>query len=120
MMEVKVVLGSVCLLILSNIFMNIAWYGHLSKLAEKPVYVAILVSWMIALFEYALMIPANRYAHEYLTVGQLKIIQEVITLTVFVPLSILLFGEKWNWDYLWAAICMVGAVFFVFRSKIFA
>ncbi len=120
MMEIKVVLGSVCLLILSNIFMNIAGYGQLSKRAEKPVYVAILVSWMIALFEYALMILANRYAHEYLTVGQLKIIQEVITLTVFVPLSILLFGEKWNWDYLWAAICMVGAVFFVFRSRIFA
>ncbi|MBR1923892.1 MAG: DMT family protein [Ruminobacter sp.] len=115
-----IVAGCVFLLVISNVFQNIAWYGHLSKLSDQPVYIAILVSWLIALIEYALMVPANRYAHDYFTVGQLKIMQEVITLTVFVPLSITLFGEKWNWDYLWAALCMVGAVFFAFRSKLFA
>ncbi len=120
LMEYKVVIGCISLLVLSNVFMNIAWYGHLSKLADKPVYIAVIVSWLIALIEYMLMVPANRYAHDYFTIGQLKIMQEVITLTVFVPLSILMFGEKWNWDYLWAALCMVGAIFFAFRSKIFA
>ena len=120
LMEYKVVIGCISLLVLSNVFMNIAWYGHLSKLADKPVYIAVIVSWLIALIEYMLMVPANRYAHDYFTIGQLKIMQEVITLTVFVPLSIPMFGEKWNWDYLWAALCMVGAVFFAFRSKIFA
>lgn len=108
------------LLVGSNIFMNFAWYGHLKTMAGKPVFYAILISWSLAFFEYCLMIPANRLASTYLTVGQMKIMQEAITLSVFIPISLLFFGEKWNWDYLWSAICIMGAIFFAFRSKIFA
>ncbi len=121
MLQLKVILGCVAMLILSNVFQNLAWYGHLNRLGGKPLWVVILVSWGIALFEYTLMVPANRYAYEFggLSVAQMKIIQEVITLSVFIPLSLMFFGEKWNWDYLLAALCMVGAVFFSFRAKIF-
>jgi uncharacterized protein (DUF486 family) len=104
------------LLVVSNVFMTIAWYGHLKNLADKPWIIAALVSWGIALFEYLVQVPANRIGHEVLNVGQLKIMQEVITLTVFVPFAALYLKEPLRMDYLWAALCMVGAVFFMFRQ----
>jgi len=104
------------LLSLSNIFMTFAWYGHLKNLADKPWIIAALVSWGIALFEYLLQVPANRIGHQSLNVGQLKIMQEVITLTVFVPFAAFYLKEPPRLDYLWAALCMVGAVFFMFRQ----
>ncbi len=110
----------IILLIFSNVFMNLAWYGHLQKMSNQPIFYAILVSWLIAFFEYCLMIPANRMAHDYFTIGQLKIMQEAITLSVFIPISIYFFKEKWTWDYLWASLCMIGAIFFCFRSKLFS
>jgi uncharacterized protein len=110
---------TVLLLIASNVFMSFAWYGHLKNQATAPWIVAALVSWGIALFEYLLMVPANRigYTQAGLTVAQLKIMQEVITLTVFVPFAVLYLKEPIKLDYLWAALCMVGAVYFVFRSN---
>jgi len=114
------VLKTVLLLIASNVFMTFAWYGHLKNLEHKPWLVAALVSWGIALFEYLLQVPANRIGHLQagLGVGQLKIIQEVITLAVFVPFSVYFLREKIKLDYLWAALCLCGAVFFVFRSEL--
>ena len=109
-------LQTILLLVASNIFMTMAWYGHLKNLATAPWYVAALVSWGIALFEYLLQVPANRIGHQLLNVGQLKIMQEVITLLVFVPFAVLYLKEPMKLDYLWAALCMVGAVYFVFRS----
>ena len=106
------------LLILSNIFMTFAWYGHLKNLADRPWIIAALVSWGIALFEYLLQVPANRVGHEVMNLGQLKILQEVITLTVFVPFAILYMKEKRTLDYLWSAVCLLGAVFFLFRGKL--
>ena len=105
------------LLVLSNVFMTFAWYGHLKSLAGKPWIVAALVSWGIALFEYLLQVPANRigYAGGY-TLAQLKIAQEVITLAVFVPFAVFYMHQPLKWDYLWAALCLVGAVYFIFRS----
>ncbi len=107
------------LLSCSNIFMTLAWYGHLKNLGNKPWIIAVLVSWGIALFEYLLQVPANRIGHRVMTLGQLKIIQEVVTLTVFVPFSVFYMKEKLTMDYFWAGICLMGAVFFIFRSKIF-
>ena len=107
---------TVLLLILSNVCMTFAWYGHLKNLATAPWYVAALVSWGIALFEYLLQVPANRIGHTQFSVGQLKIMQEVITLVVFVPFAVLYLREPLKLDYLWAALCMVGAVYFIFRS----
>lgn len=107
---------TVLLLALSNVFMTFAWYGHLKNLATAPWYVAALVSWGIALFEYLLQVPANRIGHTQFSVGQLKIMQEVITLCVFVPFAVLYLKEPMKLDYLWAALCMVGAVYFIFRS----
>lgn len=107
---------TVVLLLLSNLFMTIAWYGHLKNLSSKPIYVAILVSWSIALAEYCLQVPANRIGHRVLTLGQLKILQEVISLSVFVPFSILYMKENLSWNYLYAGLCIMGAVFFVFRG----
>lgn len=106
------------LLVLSNLFMTFAWYGHLKHLATSPWYVAALVSWVIALAEYLLQVPANRigYLDAGLTVAQLKIIQEVITLTVFVPFAVIFLNEPLRLDFVWAAMCMVGAVYFVFRG----
>ncbi|MFM7066789.1 MAG: DMT family protein [Gammaproteobacteria bacterium] len=104
------------LLVLSNIFMTIAWYGHLRGLAHRAWYVAALVSWGIALFEYLLQVPANRIGYTVLTLPQLKVLQEVITLAVFVPFAILFMGQSLKWDHLWAACCLVGAVYFVFRE----
>ena len=109
-------LQTVLLLAASNVFMTFAWYGHLKNLATAPWYVAALVSRGIALFEYLLQVPANRIGHQQFSVGQLKIMQEVITLTVFVPFAALYLREPLKLDYLWAALCMVGAVYFIFRS----
>ncbi len=106
------------LLIASNVFMTLAWYGHLKNLAASPWYVAALVSWGIALAEYLLQVPGNRIGYQQagLSVGQLKIMQEVITLSVFVPFAVFYLKEPLKLDYLWAALCMMGAVYFVFRS----
>lgn len=111
-----VVLQTVLLLILSNVFMTYAWYGHLKSLEHKPIYIAVLVSWGIALFEYIAQVPANRIGHTQLTVGQLKIIQEVITLSVFVPFSFFFMHEPLKLNYLWAGLCLCGAVYFVFKG----
>ena len=110
-----VILRTVLLLILSNVFMTFAWYAHLRNLSQKPWIVAALVSWGIALFEYLLQVPANRIGHAKLDLGQLKIIQEVVTLAVFVPFAALYMKEPVRLNYLWAALCMCGAVYFIFR-----
>jgi hypothetical protein len=111
-------LQAILLLAASNVFMTIAWYGHLRSLATSPWYVAALVSWGIALAEYLLQVPANRigYRDAGFSVGQLKILQEVITLSVFVPFAVFYLREPLKLDYLWAALCMVGAVYFIFRT----
>lgn len=115
MKEVYLTIGLLCC---SNIFMTFAWYGHLKNLSHKPWLIAALVSWGIAFFEYLLQVPANRIGHQVMGVGQLKILQEVITLSVFVPFSFLYMREKLSLDYLWAGFCLLGAVFFLFRTKI--
>jgi uncharacterized protein (DUF486 family) len=112
------VLFTVGLLSLSNVFMTFAWYAHLKELGQKPWIVAALVSWGIALFEYLLQVPGNRFGYRVMSVGQLKILQEVITLSVFVPLSLFYLKEPLKTDYLWAALCLLGAVYFVFRSRL--
>ena len=104
------------LLILSNLFMTFAWYGHLRNLADRPWWVAALISWGIALFEYLLQVPANRIGYTELSLAQLKILQEVVTLTVFAPFAIFYMQQPIKLDYLWAGFCMMGAVYFVFRS----
>lgn len=108
---------TISLLCCSNVFMTFAWYGHLKHLTHKPWIIAALVSWGIALFEYLLQVPANRVGHQVMNLGQLKILQEVITLSVFVPFSILYMKEKPTLDYLWAGLCLLAAVFFLFRRK---
>ena len=107
---------AVGLLVASNVFMTFAWYAHLKELSAKPWIVAALVSWGIALFEYLLQVPANRIGYTVLTLPQLKIIQEVITLAVFVPFAIFYMQQPLKLDYLWAALCMMGAVYFIFRQ----
>ena len=111
-------LQTIILLTLSNVFMTFAWYGHLKNLATSPWYVAALVSWGIALFEYLLQVPANRIGFQQagFSVGQLKIMQEVITLLVFVPFAMFYLDEPLKLDYLWAGLCLVGAVYFIFRN----
>jgi uncharacterized protein len=104
------------LLVASNIFMTFAWYAHLKNLAEKPWWIAALASWGIALFEYLLMVPANRIGYTELSLAQLKILQEAITLAVFVPFAILYMDQPVKLDYLWAALCIMGAVYFIFRG----
>ncbi len=104
------------LLVLTNIFMTFAWYGHLKNLNNKAWYIAALVSWSIALFEYLLQVPANRIGATSLSLPQLKILQEVITLSVFVPLVVLYMDQPLKLDYLWAGICLMGAVYFIFRT----
>ncbi|MFN9916269.1 MAG: DMT family protein [Pirellulaceae bacterium] len=111
-----VVVQTVLLLIISNVFMTIAWYAHLRDLASKPWYVAALISWAIAFFEYMVQVPANRIGHTELNLAQLKILQEVITLSVFVPFVILYMKQSLRLDVLWAALCMAAAVYFVFRG----
>ncbi len=115
-MNIHPVVQTVGLLVLSNVFMTFAWYGHLKGLSGKAWYVAAFISWGIALFEYLLQVPANRIGHTVLPVGQLKIIQEVITLAVFVPFAIFYMNEKLSWNYLAAGVCLLGAVFFIFRG----
>ena len=107
----------VLLLTCSNVFMTFAWYAHLKNLSDKPWYVAALVSWGIAFFEYLLQVPANRGGAEVLSLGQLKIMQEVITLAVFVPFAVMYMKQPLKLDYLWAACCIMGAVYFVFRGN---
>jgi len=104
------------LLIASNVFMTFAWYGHLKNLASSPWYIAALVSWGIALFEYLLQVPANRIGYTTLDLGQLKILQEVITLSVFVPFAVFYMDQPLKLDYLYAALCLLGAVYFIFRA----
>lgn len=111
-----VVAQSVILLMLSNVFMTFAWYAHLKELSAKPWYVAAMLSWGVALFEYLLQVPANRIGHTQLSVQQLKIMQEVIALSVFAPFAIFYLKEPLKLDYLWAALCMCGAAYFMFRS----
>jgi uncharacterized protein (DUF486 family) len=105
------------LLVASNVFMTFAWYAHLKDLRAKPWFVAALVSWGIAFFEYLLQVPANRIGHGALSLGQLKILQEAIALSVFVPFAVLYMKEPPTLDYLWASLCIAGAVYFVFRPK---
>ena len=107
------------LLICSNVFMTFAWYAHLKELNNKPWIIAALVSWGVALFEYLFQVPANRIGYTVLSIGQLKILQEVITLSVFVPFSLFYLREPLKLDYLWAGLCLLGAVYFMFRSKIY-
>jgi len=110
---------TIILLMTSNIFMTFAWYAHLKELGAKPWIIAALISWGIALFEYLFQVPANRIGYSVLTVGQLKMLQEIITLTVFVPFAFFYLKEPLKLDYIWAALCLIGAVYFVFRSKWF-
>ena len=105
------------LLLMSNLFMTFAWYGHLRTLGNRPWYVAAVVSWGIALFEYLLQVPANRIGYTALSLSQLKILQEAITLVVFVPFAVLYMRQPIKLDYLWAGLCLLGAVYFVFRSS---
>ena len=109
---------TVGLLVLSNSFMTFAWYGHLKLFTTKPLLLVIVLSWSIAFFEYLFMIPANRigFTQAHLTLPQLKIIQEVVTLSVFIPFAILFMGQKISLNYLWAALCMLGAVYFIFKQ----
>ncbi len=107
---------TVLLLICSNVFMTFAWYAHLKNLASSPWIVAALISWGIALFEYLLQVPANRIGYTQLSLAQLKILQEVITLGVFVPFSVFYMKEGIKLDYLWAALCLLGAIYFIFRG----
>ncbi len=107
---------SVGLLMLSNVFMTFAWYAHLKELSQKPWIVAALVSWGIALFEYLIQGPANRIGYTELSLGQLKILQEIITLSVFVPFAVLYMNQPLKWDYIYAALCMIGAAYFMFRG----
>ncbi len=113
----RVLLATTLLLIGSNVFMTFAWYAHLRNLSARPWYVAAIASWGIAFFEYLLQVPANRIGYTQLTLPQLKILQEIITLTVFVPFAVLYMHKPLRLDYLWAALCILGAVYFVFRSS---
>lgn len=115
-MQIPVIAQTVGLLSLSNIFMTVAWYGHLKNLAGKTWWVAALISWSIALFEYLLQVPANRIGYTEFSLAQLKITQEAITLTVFVPFAMLYMNQPLKLDYLWAGLCLVGAVYFIFRT----
>lgn len=110
------IIANIGLLLISNIFMTFAWYAHLKNLNNKPWIIAALISWGIALFEYLFQVPANRIGYSALSLGQLKVIQEVITLSVFVPFAFLYMKEPLKLDYLWAGCCLVGAVYFMFRS----
>jgi len=106
------------LLVCSNIFMTFAWYAHLRNLADRPWWIAAVVSWGIALFEYLLQVPANRIGYTVMSVGQLKILQEMITLTVFVPFAFFYLKEPLKLDFLWAGLCLLGAVYFMFRDRL--
>jgi uncharacterized protein len=115
---VPVIFRTAGLLILSNIFMTFAWYGHLKTLGDRKWYIAAIISWGIALFEYLLQVPANRIGYTQYSLGQLKILQEVITLAVFVPFAIIYMKQELRLDFLWAGLCILGAVYFVFRGHV--
>lgn len=115
MRAIAITVGLLCI---SNVFMTFAWYAHLKELINKPWFIAVLVSWGIAFFEYTFQVPANRIGFTALNVAQLKILQEVITLSVFVPFAIFYLKEPLKLDYLWAALCILAAVYFVFRGKL--
>jgi len=115
-MQIPVFFQTAGLLVLSNIFMTFAWYGHLKSLNNRAWYIAAFVSWGIALFEYLLQVPANRIGATQYSLAQLKIMQEAITLTVFVPFAMFYMNQPFKLDYVWAALCLVGAVYFIFRS----
>jgi uncharacterized protein (DUF486 family) len=110
------ILPTVLLLLIANVFMTFAWYGHLKNLGARPLYIAIVVSWAIAFFEYCFQVPANRLGNKVVNLGQLKVLQEVITLAVFVPFSVYYMQQPLKLDYLWAGLCLCGAVYFIFRS----
>jgi uncharacterized protein (DUF486 family) len=114
-MPINSIIITILLLVVSNFFMLYAWYGHLKSLGGKPIYIAVLVSWGIALLEYIFMVPANRIGSQTLSLPQLKMLQEVITLSVFVPFSIFVMKQGVKLDYLWACLCIMGAVYFMFR-----
>lgn len=117
MTSLPISLQTILLLVASNVFMTFAWYGHLKSLGDKPWYTAALISWGIALFEYLLQVPANRIGFAGgISLAQLKIMQEVITLAVFVPFALLYMNQPFKLDFLWAGLCLVGAVYFIFRS----
>jgi uncharacterized protein len=107
---------TIALLVCSNVFMTFAWYAHLRNLSGRPWYVAAVVSWGIALFEYLLQVPANRIGYTQMSLAQLKILQEVITLGAFVPFAVFYMRQPLKWDYVWAGLCIVGAVYFMFRG----
>jgi uncharacterized protein len=111
-----VLVQTVLMLIASNIFMTFAWYGHLKNLSGKPWYIAVLCSWGIAFFEYLIMVPANRIGYTELSIDKLKIIQEVVTLTVFILFSMIYMKQPFKTDYIWAALCLIGAIYFIFRG----
>jgi hypothetical protein len=111
-------LSTIALLMCSNVFMTFAWYAHLKEMSNKPWIIAALVSWGVALFEYLFQVPGNRIGYTVMSVGQLKILQEVITLSIFVPFSLLYLKEPLKLDYLWAGLCILGAVYFMFRDKL--
>ncbi len=111
----RTILITIALLVVSNIFMTFAWYAHLKNLAAKPWIVAALVSWGVALFEYLVQVPANRIGFQRLSLAQLKVIQEVVTLSVFVPFAVFYMRQPVNINFLWAGLCLIGAVFFMFR-----
>ena len=111
-----VLLKTVLLLSLSNVFMTFAWYAHLKNLSDKPWYFAAFLSWGIALFEYMLQVPANRIGYSALSLSQLKLLQEVITLSVFLPFAIFYMQQPLKLDFLWAGMCLLGAVYFIFRT----
>ena len=115
-MQTSTVALSALMLAASNVFMTFAWYAHLKELSAKPWWIAALASWGIALFEYLLQVPANRIGYTQMSLPQLKIMQEAITLTVFVPFAVLYMKQPVKLDYLWASLCIVGAVYFVFRG----
>ena len=114
--KLPIMLVAAGMLAASNIFMTFAWYAHLKNLSSKPWFVAALVSWGIALFEYLIQVPANRIGYQAMNLSQLKIMQEVITLLVFVPFALFYMQQKPTWNYLWAALCILGAVYFLFRQ----
>jgi hypothetical protein len=111
-------LSTIALLMCSNVFMTFAWYAHLKEMSNKPWIIAALASWGVALFEYLFQVPGNRIGYTVMSVGQLKILQEVITLSIFVPFSLLYLKEPLKLDYLWAGLCILGAVYFMFRDKL--
>lgn len=111
-----ITLQTILLLTLANVFMTFAWYGHLRNLSDKPWWIAALLSWSIALFEYMLQVPANRIGFNALSLPQLKMLQEVITLSVFVPFALLYMKQPLSWNYLWAGLCLLGAVYFLFKN----